>query len=53
MFLGAKLSTRNYDLLLEGWSSQNVQEGVNFHAGSDTQFTNQVARDILTNEPNN
>jgi alpha-tubulin suppressor-like RCC1 family protein len=36
MFFGAGLSTENYEKLLEGWSSQNVQPNVTFDAGSAT-----------------
>jgi len=34
MFLGAGLSTANYDALLNGWASKIVQTGVPFNAGN-------------------
>lgn len=33
MFNGASLSTSNYDLLLNGWQTQNLNSGVDFDAG--------------------
>ncbi|NVJ61131.1 MAG: BspA family leucine-rich repeat surface protein [Gammaproteobacteria bacterium] len=33
MFSGAVLTSDNYNKILEGWSEQNVQQGVNFDAG--------------------
>ncbi len=50
MFRSAALSTANYDGLLAGWSSQNLESGVSFDAGS-TQYSSssQAARDVLTN----
>ena len=38
MFLGANLSYENYDSLLNGWSSQTVQNNVEFSAG-DAQYS--------------
>jgi hypothetical protein len=54
MFLGGKLSTGNYDALLNGWSLQILQDGVEFHGG-DSKYSpgSQAARDILTSAPNN
>ena len=34
MFDESQLSTENYDALLTGWASQNVQNGVKFHGGT-------------------
>jgi len=49
MFSGVTLSTENYDALLTGWSSQNLQSDVEFDAG-DSQYStsSQSARDVLT-----
>ncbi len=50
MFLGAALSTTNYDALLLGWSGQALQNNVFFSAGN-TQYSasSQNARDVLVN----
>ncbi len=48
-FYGANLSTQNYDNLLEGWSIQNVNKGLNFHAGEATYCT-ENARNKLIND---
>jgi len=50
MFSGVILSVENYDALLNSWSQQSVQYGVDFHAG-DSYYSkdSQAARDILTN----
>lgn len=42
MFLDVTLSTTNYDSLLIGWSSLNLQSGVTFHAG-DSQYSSAAA----------
>jgi surface protein len=47
MFSGSGLDTPNYDSLLQGWSSQVVNNAVPFSAGT-TQYTDQSSRDILT-----
>ncbi|MFX0100522.1 MAG: DUF2341 domain-containing protein [Candidatus Hodarchaeota archaeon] len=52
MFLGAGLSTPNYDSLLIGWSQLNLNNDINFHAGSSQYTPNgpaNTARDKLTN----
>jgi hypothetical protein len=49
MFEGAELSPPNYDALLIGWSRQDVQPGVGFHAGR-SQYTAVEARERLTGE---
>lgn len=41
------LSTSNYNALLSGWSSQNVQSGVSFDAGN-SKYTNITAKNILS-----
>ncbi|MHA1560751.1 MAG: BspA family leucine-rich repeat surface protein [Promethearchaeota archaeon] len=38
MFHGVKLSTANYDSLLQGWSQLSLQNGVTFDAG-DSQYS--------------
>ncbi|HNS30262.1 MAG TPA: BspA family leucine-rich repeat surface protein, partial [Tenuifilaceae bacterium] len=52
MFFNVKLSTANYNSLLEGWSSRTVQSNVNFHAGSSqySPGTPEAARGILTGD---
>ena len=34
MFLGVKLSSPNYDALLNGWATQTVRKGLSFHGGN-------------------
>ncbi|MFO7843224.1 MAG: BspA family leucine-rich repeat surface protein [Bacteroidales bacterium] len=55
MFYGVTLSTANYNSLLMGWASQDVQSGVAFHGGNSKYSSGAAAdaRDILTGEPNN
>ncbi|MBN1970594.1 MAG: C10 family peptidase [Candidatus Delongbacteria bacterium] len=49
MFWGVTLSIQNYDALLNGWSSQVVQNGVDFHGGNSKYSQNgAVGRSILT-----
>ena len=56
MFTGAgTFSTNNYDLLLEGWSTQTLQNAVVFGVGT-TQYSAgaaATARGVLTSAPNN
>ena len=56
MFTGAgTFSTNNYDLLLEGWSTQTLQNAVVFGVGT-TQYSSgapTTARGVLTSAPNN
>jgi len=49
MFNDIALSLENYDALLQGWSSQNLQLNVPF-SGGDSQYSSssQTARNILT-----
>jgi len=53
-YLTNALSTANYDLLLNAWSSLTLQPNVPFHAGDAkyTITTSQSAHDILTTTPN-
>jgi len=55
MFSGVTLSTANYNSLLMGWASQNVQNSVSFHGGNSKYSSGEAAdaRAILTGEPNN
>ncbi len=50
MLNGVTLSTANYNSMLISWAAQNVQNGVNFHAGNSKYSPGQAAdaRDILT-----
>ena len=47
MFNNAGLSTSNYDALLIAWSQLNVQNNVNFSAGSSTYCIGADAKEIL------
>ncbi len=50
MFSDTKLSTGNYDQLLLGWSQLNLENDVNFNAGSSTySASSQDARNTLIN----
>jgi len=50
MFLGVKLSTQNYDALLNGWADQILTAGVQFNAGDSIYSCDgKDARDKLTN----
>ncbi|UTW67766.1 BspA family leucine-rich repeat surface protein [bacterium SCSIO 12643] len=49
MFLGAELSIDNYDSLLIGWVSQNVQFGKHFHGGYSKYCAGDSARQELIN----
>jgi hypothetical protein len=49
MFYNVVLPTNTYDNILNGWSSQSVQNNVQFSAGSSKYSRNgKVGRDILT-----
>jgi len=48
MFDGSQLSTANYDALLNGWSAQSVETGLDFDGGSSTYCQGQAGRDTLT-----
>ncbi|MBM1104737.1 BspA family leucine-rich repeat surface protein [Aurantibacter crassamenti] len=54
MFFGVTLSTANYDALLIGWNSQNLQSGVEFSGGNSqycggaTARANMIASDSWT-----
>lgn len=47
MFQDVTLSTSNYDAILMGWSTQNVQQNVSFHAGNSQYCEGADAREIL------
>ncbi|MAB30154.1 MAG: hypothetical protein CMP78_00950, partial [Formosa sp.] len=49
MFNGVTLSTENYDNILMGWASQNVQYNVVFDAGDSMYCSSSSARDHLIN----
>jgi len=54
MFYGDTLSTYNYDSLLNGWSTENIQSEVTFSGGhSKYSSTGEVGHDILTGNPYN
>jgi len=54
MFNLVTLSTPNYDALLIGWSSQNLNPGIIFDGGySQYSCAASAAHDILTGNPNN
>ncbi|MDD3741082.1 MAG: BspA family leucine-rich repeat surface protein [Bacteroidales bacterium] len=54
MFGGVTLSVDNYDALLIGWASLDLQPNVNFSGGySQYSCTASASHDILTNDPNN
>ena len=44
MFLGVTLSTSNYDALLNGWSTQTLQNNVSFDAGNSRYCNAKSAR---------
>lgn len=50
MFRDAGLSNDNYDLLLNGWSTQALQNGVNFNAGSSQYCLGEAARQKLIDD---
>ncbi len=47
MFNNAKLSTTNYDALLNGWNAQTLQPNVTFSGGNSTYCTAEVARTAM------
>ena len=52
MFLRGNLSVTNYNLLLEGWSSQTLTPNVTFYTESQYNSAYQSYRDIMTGAPN-
>jgi len=50
MFLRANLSVDNYDSLLSGWSTQQLQSGVTFDAGNSQYCQGEAARQKLIND---
>ncbi len=49
MFIGVTLSTSNYDALLIGWDTQNLQSGINFHGGNSLYCAGEAARTNMIN----
>ncbi|MDG4949373.1 BspA family leucine-rich repeat surface protein [Weeksellaceae bacterium KMM 9724] len=50
MLKGASLSTENYDALLIGWSTQSLNNGIDFHAGDSMYCSGEDARqEIIDN----
>jgi len=49
MFSGTKLSTSNYDALLNGWNSQTLQNGVTFSGGNSTYCSGETSRENMIN----
>ncbi|MCO6449719.1 MAG: DUF285 domain-containing protein, partial [Caldilineales bacterium] len=49
MLNGARLSTENYDALLNGWNAQTLQSGVSFHGGASTYCYGEAARANMIN----
>jgi len=49
MFLDSRLSTANYDALLESWSTQLVQANILFHGGLSKYCRAKSARESLIN----
>ncbi len=47
MFTDVKLSTPNYDAMLQAFDDQMVQHGVTFHGGNSTYCSSEHARDDL------
>src|SRR5690554_2355955 len=47
MIEGSAISSVNYDRLLLGWSSETLQNGVTFNAGTIEYCTSQAARDHI------
>ncbi|MDO6761826.1 BspA family leucine-rich repeat surface protein, partial [Tamlana sp. 2_MG-2023] len=47
MFRDVTLSTTNYDALLNGWSTQTLQSGVEFHGGNSKYCAAEVARQSI------
>ncbi len=52
MFLGVTLSKENYDNLLIGWSTQNLQPNVNFHGGNSMYCEGAAARQQIIDDFN-
>jgi len=49
MFDDSDLSTDNYDLILIGWASQNLQQDVSLGVGSTMYCSGATARNTLVN----
>ena len=50
MFSGIALSTKNYDSLLIGWASQDLQAGINFDGGNSSYCQGEAARTTMIND---
>lgn len=50
MFLGATLSTANYDALLIGWQAQNLRPNMVFHGGNSHYCLGEMARNTLVSD---
>ncbi len=50
MFEDVTLSIENYDSLLEGWSTQQLQNGVTFHGGNSQYCLGEEARQKLIDD---
>uniref|UniRef100_UPI00131EF3D3 BspA family leucine-rich repeat surface protein n=1 Tax=Muricauda brasiliensis TaxID=2162892 RepID=UPI00131EF3D3 len=50
MFDGSQLSTDNYDKLLEGWSTLNLQNTLDLHAGASTYCNAAAARQKIIDD---
>jgi surface protein/parallel beta-helix repeat protein len=53
MLNGVRLSVSNYDSLLNGWSSQTVNNNINFTAGNSKYSINSLAGKIILNTTHN
>ncbi len=53
MFVNVKLSTANYDSLLNGWSALPLQHNVKFHGGKSKYCAGEAGRNIMTGTPYN
>ncbi len=52
MFQGIKLSTPNYDALLNGWNAQILQNGITFNGGDSTYCVGEIARTNIISSSN-
>ena len=52
MFFSAKLSTENYDALINGWNAQTLKPNVNFHGGNSKYCAASAARANMVSSDN-
>jgi len=52
MFFSAKLSTENYDALINGWNAQTLKPNVNFHGGNSKYCAGAPARANMISSDN-